>query len=144
MFSVRQDDVLRALKKSMRLAKQDFLAGPLTEDPPYWKAQAEARRQVYAELAKEVSEYGVEAAYRRASRSYAALPLFDLEGQDGDARPDPVLLGREQAYEMFFSIIGVPEMKLLHLRNSRRRKRTSAGSRVHLDPGDKARAGLSV
>lgn len=144
MFSIRQDDVLLALKKSMRLAKQDFLAGPMTEDPPYWRAQAEARRQVYIQLANEVSENGVETAFRRASRSYAALPLFDFDRSGGQFRPDPVDLGREKAYEMFFSIIGVPPMKLEHLRNARRRSsRRAVRARTHANE-EKGRAGLGV
>lgn len=145
MFSVRQDDVLQALKRSMRLAKQDFLAGPMTTDPPFWTAQAEARRKVYTQLANDVRQDGVETAFRRASRLYAALPLFDAD-QNGDRRhPDPVISGEEKAYEMFFSIIGVPPKKLLHLRNARRRNRTSGLSpALEANGNTKRRAGISV
>ncbi len=142
MFSISQDDVLKALKKSMRLAKQDFLAGAKAEDPPYWTAQAEARRQIYLLLTKDVHENGVEAAYRRASRSYAALPLFHSHGED--QRPDPVISGQERAFEMFFSILGVSPMKRAHLKNARRRVRPDnhIGARSARD--DKAKARLSI
>jgi|GEM_PF-197403 len=118
MFSISQDDVLRALKKSRRIAKQDVLASVNTADPPFWRSQAEARRAVYDLLAADVAEHGVEVAYQSAARAYAALPLIHLEPNNP---ADPVVLGKEKAYEVFFTIIGLPAKQLAHLRNARRR-----------------------
>lgn len=125
MFSIRQDDVLRALKKSRRLAKQDLLIGPQTSDPDYWTRQAQARRSVYDMLMQEVEQYGVESAYQRAVRAYAALPLFHVQRSKATlgatpSKADPDAAGKEQAYEFFFSVLGITDMKLTHLRNARR------------------------
>lgn len=114
MFSVSRDDVLRGLKRFRRLAKQDLLASPSTSDPDFWSEQATARRAVYGELMHWVEREGVEAAYRRALDGYTALPLLR-------AGESPALSGREQAFELFFSILGLDPREVTRLRNSRRR-----------------------
>lgn len=115
MIPVRQDDVLRGLKKFKRLAKQDLLASPLTQDPGFWSAQAEARRAQYAEFMELVERRGVDAAYQVAVEGYAALPLVRVDGRD------PKLSGLEQAYEMFFAVLGIDQKEIARLRNGRRR-----------------------
>ena len=55
MVSVGQADVLRALKKFLRLAKQDLLASEHTTEPAFWREQAQIRRQTYAWLVEGVS-----------------------------------------------------------------------------------------
>lgn len=115
MFSVGQSDVINALKKFRRLAKQDFLASTQTSDPVFWRLQAEARRDQYEELMESVRVDGVESAYRRSTSQYTALPLSRGENQDPD------ILGREQAFEMFFQALGVDEKSRTRLRNARRR-----------------------
>lgn len=118
---VHKDDVLRGLKKFRRLAKQDLLASEHTSRPAYWKEQAEARRRTYAQLTASVSERGVEAAYEEAVQAYAALPLL----RDGEE--DPAISGAEQAYELFFRLVGVGEKELVRMRNGRRRRSAPAG-----------------
>jgi len=114
MISVGRDDILRGLKRFRRLAKQDILASPYAKDPDYWNRQAEARRAVYVELAQIVEREGADAAYRRAIEGYTALPLLR-------ARESPGIAGKEQAYEMFFSLLGLDPKEVTRLRNSRRR-----------------------
>ncbi|NLM94083.1 MAG: hypothetical protein GX165_00770 [Firmicutes bacterium] len=104
MFEVAKDDVLRGLKKFKRLAKQDLLASSLTSNPRFWSSQAEARRNMYDELMAAVEEKGVELAYRQAARAYANLPLHNLSPAED---PDPQITGKQQALEMFFTILGV-------------------------------------
>lgn len=116
MFAVRQEDVLRGLKKFRRLAKQDLLASGHTSDPDFWRAQAEFRRETYARLVEAVEQRGVDAAYREALDAYAALPLL-REGQR-----DPRISGEEQAFEMFFRLVGVDSKEVTRLRNGRRRR----------------------
>jgi len=84
MIAVRQEDVVRALKKFRRLAKQDLLASERTSEPDFWRVQAEVRRETYARLIEAVEQRGVDAAYREAVEAYAALPLL-REGQKGPA-----------------------------------------------------------
>lgn len=56
---------------------------------------------MYDELMAAVEEKGVEMAYRQAARTYANLPLHNL------SEPDPQITGKQQALEMFFTILGV-------------------------------------
>lgn len=125
MFSVSQYDVLRGLKKFRRLAKQDLLASAHTSDPKFWSAQAEARRSAYGRLMESVEEEGVEAAYQRALEAYAALPLFHADGTE----LDPTLSGSEQAFEMFFTILGMSADEISRLRHTRRRRRFAASTK---------------
>lgn len=115
MFSVSQDDVLRGLKRFRRLAKQDLLASAFTSDPDFWSEQAKARRAVYGELMNWVESEGVEAAYRRALDGYTALPLLRA------GERSPAISGKEQAFELFFAILGCDPREVTRLRNSRRR-----------------------
>ncbi|MBE3577479.1 MAG: hypothetical protein IMX00_07280 [Limnochordales bacterium] len=107
MHQVAQEDVLRALKKFKRLAKQDLLASQLMADPEFWEQQAIARRAVYEELMLKVENEGVEPAYREAKMRYLALPLLA-----SDDHTNPKLHGEEQALEMFFTILGVSSAEL--------------------------------
>lgn len=116
MFAVRQEDVLRGLKKFRRLAKQDLLASGHTSDPDFWRAQAEFRRETYARLVEAVEQRGVDAAYREALDAYAALPLLR------DGQKDPRISGSEQALEMFFHLVGVDAKEMTRMRNGRRRR----------------------
>jgi len=120
LISVHKDDVLRALKRFRRLAKQDLLMSEHTSDPAYWKEQAEARRRTYAALIEWVSQRGVDAAHEEAIRAYAALPLLRAKGED------PVTSGSEQAFELFFLTIGIAEKELVRMRNGRRKRQSSA------------------
>lgn len=103
MFSVTPTDVLRALKKFKRLAKQDLLASELTSDPRFWRGQAEARRATYDALMALVESEGVEAAHRYAIDEHASLPLLGSEGETAEAK------GKRQALQMFFAILGLEQ-----------------------------------
>lgn len=116
MVSVGQEDVLRGLKKFRRLAKQDLLASEHTSDPEFWREQAHARRDTYARLIESVEQRGVDAAYREAIEAYAALPLLR------DGQKDANISGGEQAYEMFFRLVGIDDKEITRLRNGRRRR----------------------
>ena len=102
MIHVAKEDVLRGLKKFKRLAKQDLLASDLTSNPSFWSKQAESRRSQYDQLMELITEQGVEMAYRIASKEYATLPLDSLSSTS-----NPEMTGKQQAYEMFFTILGV-------------------------------------
>jgi len=102
MTQLPEGEVLRALKKFKRLAKQDLLASAHTSNPEFWRGQAEARRAMYDRLMALVENEGVEAAYRIAVDEHAALPLLD------SAEEAPDVSGKRQALEMFFTILGVP------------------------------------
>lgn len=103
MHNVTPADVLRALKKFKRLAKQDLLASELTSDPDFWRGQAEARREMYDILMALVESEGVDAAHRHAVDEHASLPLL------GSAGDSAVVKGKKQALQMFFTILGVDE-----------------------------------
>lgn len=101
MAGVASEDVLKALKKFKRLAKQDILASEQTPEPEFWRVQAEARRKVYDELMQLVQNEGVAAAYEEAKKAHAELPLQ----RAGEAVP-PEAGGRRQALELFLSLFG--------------------------------------
>src|SRR5690625_3531083 len=109
MIHVSVRDALRALKKFKRLAKQDLLASELTDEPQFWRRQAEARRATYDVLMRLVADEGVGAAHRYAVEQLAALPLFrsanaaDASAGDGLSAPER---GRKQALELFVSMLG--------------------------------------
>ncbi|MBO8140963.1 MAG: hypothetical protein H0Z37_02125 [Firmicutes bacterium] len=101
MIQLPEAEVLRALKKFKRLAKQDLLASAHTSDPEFWQRQAEARRAMYDRLMALIEQEGVEAAYRSAIGEHAALPLDHLSGST------PEVKGTRQALELFFTILGL-------------------------------------
>lgn len=103
---IAAEDVLKALKKFKRLAKQDLLASELMPNPEFWRRQAESRRRVYDELMDRVRDEGVATAYETALQAYAELPLLRADGQDRSEQAADVS-GRRQAFEMFFHILGV-------------------------------------
>lgn len=101
MIQIAKEDVLRGLKAFKRLAKQDFLASPLTANLQFWSTQAHARRREYDVLAQIVDENGVEVAYIRALERYASLPHVALDDES-----NPEILGQRQALDMFFTMLG--------------------------------------
>ncbi|OUM98081.1 MAG: hypothetical protein BAA04_07545 [Firmicutes bacterium ZCTH02-B6] len=103
MILLPEAEVLQALKKCKRLAKQDLLASAHTSNPDFWRSQAEARRAMYDRLMALVESEGVEAAYRTAVDEHAALPLVD------SPEYSPEVSGKRQALEMFFTILGVQQ-----------------------------------
>src|SRR5690606_16096479 len=103
---VSSEDVLKALKKFKRLAKQDILASEKTPDPEFWRAQAEFRRRVYDRLMAQVNSEGVAAACEMARKAYAELPLQRArDGASGlhGVGESPEVSAERQALELFFS-----------------------------------------
>ncbi|NLN19459.1 MAG: hypothetical protein GX162_09330 [Firmicutes bacterium] len=110
MIRISADDVLRGLKRFKRLAKQDLLASPLTNNPRFWRILAETRRSQYTELMNIVEKDGVEMAYRYAVGRYASLPRVVSSDQIGS---EPVFAGQKLALEMFFTMLGVTRQAAL-------------------------------
>lgn len=97
------DDIVRGLKHYRRIAKQDVLRAPETQDPKAFTQHAEARREVYAELADIAEKVGPQDAVQAALKRYEELPL-----NIADDHPDNVMLrAQENALENFFLMIGL-------------------------------------
>ncbi len=111
MIVVAKEDVLTGLKKFKRLAKQDLLVSKFTDDPEFWVKQAEARRNAYTNLMDLVYDHGVDHAYQYAIKKYVDLP-FVFANKESEAHT----IGTSQAFEMFFTILGVqpPAKKEIH------------------------------
>ena len=117
MFEVSPEDLLRGLKRFKRLAKQDLLASSKTPNPRYWTLQAEARRKTYDLLMERIQTGGLEEAYETARRSYLALPL-----SASDPDEEAQVKGQEQAFDLFFGMLGLDEATLETLRQERRER----------------------
>ncbi|MBE3597943.1 MAG: hypothetical protein IMX02_03810 [Limnochordaceae bacterium] len=105
VFNVSPEDVLRGLKRSKRLAKQDILASSKTPNPRYWTAHAEARRRVYDLLMEAIEREGLDSAYHLARRQFATL----LETPADRRAEDPERNGEEQALRLFFAMLGLAD-----------------------------------
>lgn len=108
---------MRGLKKFKRLAKQDLLFSLQTSEPIYWHYHAEARRDQYTHFMEAVERGGVDEAYKEAVRTYTQLPRLDREAET----KHPELAGREQAFHLFFDLLGVDQKTIVFLRNQRKR-----------------------
>lgn len=97
MISLTRNELVGALKKFKSMAKQDILSASSTSDPNYWKEHAEARRQEYYNLIEIVEIKSIEDAYSYALDTYEKLPESH----------NPFLIGKKQAIEVFFQIIGI-------------------------------------
>lgn len=97
------DEILRGLKHYRRIAKQDLLRSDGAEHPDAFRRHAEARREIYAELAR-VAEGGTpEQVVQAALERYKDLPFVT-----GTAAQDHTdVKGRENALENFFLMIGL-------------------------------------
>jgi hypothetical protein len=126
------DEIVRGLKHYRRIAKQDILRAPESPDPDASLRHAEARREVYAELA-EIAERGSPAAVVDAALDlYRNLPFAPV----GDDQESISLRARENALENFFLMIGL-EPKI---RREARNQRPPAAGRGGDRAGDAARA----
>jgi len=84
------DDIIRGLKHYRRIAKQDVLRAPETENPESFLRHAEARRAVYAELTaiaekaspRDVAQAALE-AYRRQARDPARIAAMCADYRAG-------------------------------------------------------------
>lgn len=103
MNFISSEDILRGLESFRAIAKQDFLAAQLTENPEFWAKQATARRNTYDKLIGIVGSEGVESAVIFAKQWYQQLPAFHELPQ----MSSPEERGSKQALEIFFRACGV-------------------------------------
>ena len=103
MIHLAREDVLRGLERFRSIAKQDFLASGLTENPEFWAAQAAARREQYDELISIIETSGVPRAIESAIECYNELPNLHDEPEFSE----PETRGSKQALEFFFKAVGV-------------------------------------
>ncbi len=97
------EEILRGLKHYRRIAKQDVLRAPETPSPEAFRVHAEARREVYGELAEMAEKVAPEDVVDRAIDMYKTLPF--MNGTAEDAHAD--FKGKENALENFFLMIGL-------------------------------------
>ncbi|MER3479389.1 MAG: hypothetical protein C4327_02615 [Meiothermus sp.] len=102
-ITLSTEEIVRGLKHYRRIAKQDVLRSPETPNPEVFKRHAEARREVYAQLAEIAELYGPEEVVGQAIHLYQALPF--VTGTAEDAYPE--IKGKENALENFFLMIGL-------------------------------------
>ena len=97
------DDIVRGLKHYRRIAKQDVLRAPETANPEASLRHAEARREVYAELAEIAERASPQDVVQAALHAYQNLPF--VTGSEDPAHVE--LRARENALENFFLMIGL-------------------------------------
>jgi hypothetical protein len=102
-ITLSSEEIVRGLKHYRRIAKQDVLRAAETPNPEVFREHAEARREIYAELAEVAETQGPEAVVAHALEAYMSLP-FVTSSPDG-AYPD--IKGKENALENFFLMIGL-------------------------------------
>ena len=77
MIHLAREDVLQSLERFRSIAKQDFLASNLTDNPEFWATQAAARRRL-DKLIELVKSAGVPAAIEKAVEWYARYLLYTM------------------------------------------------------------------
>lgn len=97
------DEIVRGLKHYRRIAKQDILRAPETDDPEGFKTHAEARREIYAELTSLAEKLSPGEVAKEALNVYKTLPF--VTGTPQDQHVD--IKARENALENFFLMIGL-------------------------------------
>ncbi len=97
------DEILRGLKHYRRIAKQDVLRAPETDNPEAFCAHAEARRSIYARLTEIAETQSPNAVVTEALACYKELPF--VTGTDEGEHID--IKGQENALENFFLMIGL-------------------------------------
>lgn len=108
MNLISSEDILRGLESFRAIAKQDFLAAQLTENPDFWAKQATARRTTYDKLIGVIANEGVESAVLLAKKWYQDLPTL----YDRPQMSSPEERGAKQALEIFFKACGVEKKEL--------------------------------
>ncbi len=109
------EEILNGLKHYRRIAKQDVLRAVEAPNPDAFRVHAEARRQVYGELADLAQQVAPDDVVDHALNMYKGLPF--LNGTADETHPQ--LKGRENALENFFLMIGLDPK----LRREARRER---------------------
>ncbi len=119
---LNSEEILRGLKHYRRIARQDLLRAPETDDPDAFRLHAEARRNVYAELSELAEVKSPDEVAVEALRVYQELPF--VTGSDLPEHTE--IKGRENALENFFLMIGLEP----RIRREARSKRSSATATV--------------
>jgi len=109
------DEIIRGLKHYRRIAKQDVLRSPETEDPDAFVRHAEARRSVYSSLSEFAEGHPPADVVLEALRLYRELP-FVTGSED---REHTEIKGRENALENFFLMIGLEPKVRREVRSQR-------------------------
>jgi len=109
------EDIIRGLKHYRRIAKQDLLRSPETENPDAFRRHAEARRTVYARLAELAESQSPSDVVREALRRYQELPF--VTGTEDQAHTE--IKGEENALENFFLMIGLEPKVRREVRSQR-------------------------
>ena len=106
----------------MTLEQPRSLATSLSAHPEAAQIHAEARREVYAELAERAQTLSSDAVILHALELYTALPFVS-----GCAPLEqPFIQGREQALENFFVLVGL-EPKIRRNARSKRKQLETRG-----------------
>ena len=109
------DEILRGLKHYRRIARQDVLRAPETDNPEAFCAHAEARRSIYAKLAEIAETQPPNAVVVHALNCYKALPF--VTGTGANEHID--IKGQENALENFFLMIGLEPKVRREVRSQR-------------------------
>jgi hypothetical protein len=109
------EEIVRGLKHYRRIARQDLLRAPESDDPEAMVRHAEARREVYATLSDIAEQGTAESVVEAALAAYRALPF--TSGSDDPAHVE--LRARENALENFFLMVGLEAKVRREARSSR-------------------------
>ena len=115
MIHLAREDVMRGLERFRSIAKQDFLASNLTNNPEFWAAQAAARREQYDRLIEAIQGTGVPGAVEQAMEWYNELPPLYEEPEF--SQPDT--RGKKQALEVFFKAVGIDRRTIRDARDQK-------------------------
>ena len=97
------DEIKRGLRHYRRIAKQDILRSPETDNPDVFRSHAEARREVYAYLDELADKLGPADVAKEALNYYQQLPF--VTGSPDTEYID--IKAKENALENFFLMIGL-------------------------------------
>ena len=97
------DEIKRGLRHYRRIAKQDILRSPETDNPDVFRSHAEARREVYAYLDELADKLGPADVAKEALNYYQQLPF--VTGSPDTEYID--IKAKENALENFFLTIGL-------------------------------------
>jgi hypothetical protein len=97
------DEIINGLKHYRGIAKQDILRAGETDNPELFRKHAEARREIYAQLAELAEKLSPSDVAKEALRVYQDLPFIN----DTMALETVHIKARESALENFFLMIGL-------------------------------------
>ena len=117
------DEIVKGLKHYRRIARQDVLRAPETDNPDIFRSHAEARRGVYARLTEVAETQSPNAVVLVALECYKELPFVSGTGETEHID----IKGQENALENFFLMIGL-EPKIRREVRSQRPKLSQNGT----------------